>query len=239
MQSLDLARNPVAATPQPNGEARLAAWELPLPVATIAYRQGAEIFSPGEDDARTWRVVSGYVRLFKLLDDGRSVDLALLRPGDLFSSEPPIMAGDTELGAEALTNCTVEVYDRSTLNAALATSPALVAALLASQSRLIACAWQLVEHLVARDAGVRLGRLLLEVGEVAGTTGHDGWVTIDLPLTHQRLANMICANRVTVTRKLLELQEYGAVRFERLRRVAFEPERLRTAVAQLAGAGGD
>ncbi|MBA2598282.1 MAG: winged helix-turn-helix domain-containing protein, partial [Chloroflexia bacterium] len=35
---------------------------------------------------------------------------------------------------------------------------------------------------------------------------------ITLPMTHQNLANMIGSNRVTVTRKLLELQERGAVR---------------------------
>ena len=34
---------------------------------------------------------------------------------------------------------------------------------------------------------------------------------IDMPLTHQRLADMIGSNRVTVTRKLLELQKRGVI----------------------------
>jgi CRP-like cAMP-binding protein len=37
-------------------------------------------------------------------------------------------------------------------------------------------------------------------------------MAIALPLTHQGLANMIGSNRVTVTRKLLDLQNEGLVR---------------------------
>ena len=38
-----------------------------------------------------------------------------------------------------------------------------------------------------------------------------GAVVIDIPLTHQRLADMIGSNRVTVSRKLHVLQERGIV----------------------------
>ena len=54
----------------------------------------------------------------------------------------------------------------------------------------------------------------------------DGLTAITLPLTHQSLANMIGSNRVTVTRKLLELQEQGAVRSLGRNSIAVSPDRL-------------
>jgi CRP-like cAMP-binding protein len=50
---------------------------------------------------------------------------------------------------------------------------------------------------------------------------------IALPLTHQGLANMIGSNRVTVTRKLLELQEAGHVRSLGRNALAVNIEQLR------------
>jgi len=62
----------------------------------------------------------------------------------------------------------------------------------------------------------------------------DGMTAISLPLTHQSLANMIGSNRVTVTRKLLELQETGLVRSLGRNSIAVNPDQLR-AYAQAAG----
>jgi CRP-like cAMP-binding protein len=59
---------------------------------------------------------------------------------------------------------------------------------------------------------LRLYRTLLELAREFGRSP-DGRksVVIDMPLTHQRLADMIGSNRVTVTRKLLELQKRGVI----------------------------
>jgi CRP-like cAMP-binding protein len=60
-------------------------------------------------------------------------------------------------------------------------------------------------------------------------------IAIALPVTHQSLAGMIGSNRVTVTRKLLELQEGGYVRSLGRNAIAVSPTKLRE-YAQIARA---
>src|SRR5690349_17338157 len=58
-----------------------------LIVTTVGFRAGEEIFAPGGGSTTVYRVASGYVRIYKVLQDGRSINLAMLRPGDYFSQD--------------------------------------------------------------------------------------------------------------------------------------------------------
>ena len=79
-----------------------------------------------------------------------------------------------------------------------------------------------------RDTAVRLATTLLALSARFGSPTADGMTAIALPLTHQSLANMIGSNRVTVTRKLLELQEKGLVRSLGRNALAVAPDDLRS-----------
>jgi CRP/FNR family transcriptional regulator len=94
----------------------------------------------------------------------------------------------------------------------------------------------LVEHLLLRDTAVRLVTSLYTLAKGFGRPTADGMVAITLPLTHQTLANMIGSNRVTVTRKLIELQRDGFVRSLGRNAIAVNMDRLRE-YAQDAGEG--
>jgi len=78
-----------------------------------------------------------------------------------------------------------------------------------------------------RDSTVRLATTLVTLAGHFGRPTADGLTAIALPLTHQSLANMIGSNRVTVTRKLLELQENGSVRALGRNAIAIDVDRLR------------
>ena len=57
--------------------------------------------------------------------------------------------------------------------------------------------------------------MLLTLADAFGEPASDGKTLITYPATHQDLADMIGANRVTVTRKLLELQKADLIAPER------------------------
>jgi CRP/FNR family transcriptional regulator len=84
----------------------------------------------------------------------------------------------------------------------------------------------LAEQLLARDTSVRLATTLVSLSRGFGRPAAGGLMAITLPVTHQQLANMIGSNRVTVTRKLLELQETGAVKSLGRNAMAVDPEKL-------------
>jgi CRP/FNR family transcriptional regulator len=91
----------------------------------------------------------------------------------------------------------------------------------------------LIEDLLNNSVNLRLYRTLLELsrqfGRAEGTAS-----LIDYPLTHQRLADMIGSNRVTVTRKLHELQALGIVETRKNATIVLRDS---NALAKLADSG--
>jgi CRP/FNR family transcriptional regulator len=179
---------------------------------TVNYRKGDDIFTPGHGGGLVFIVRSGCVRLYKVLPDGRSINLGLLGPNTLFTQEESYDGLSTGATAEALTDATLSVVESEDLAGLIAESPDLASAVVTGMTRRITELQTLVEQLLARDTSVRLATTLLALATRFGRPTADGMLAITLPLTHQSIANMIGSNRVTVTRKLLELQEDGAVR---------------------------
>lgn len=198
-----------------------------LIVTTVSYRSGDEIFSPGGGLDAVYRVAAGYVRLYKVLQDGRSINLAMLGPGEYFSQDLTEDGYASGCIAEAMADTVVEFIDRVNFDEQISNNPELASEMIDSQARQLAGLHTLVEHLLARDTGVRLATTLLQLADGFGTERADGRVTIGLPITHQSLANMIGSNRVTVTRKLLELQQSRAVVSEGRNHMTIDPSALR------------
>ncbi len=202
---------------------------------TVAYRRGEMIFTPGRGQDLVYIVRSGCVRLSKTLPDGRSVNLGLLGPGTVFTQEDTSDGSASGTVAEALVDSTVSGVETDALASTITGSPELAAAIVSAMNRRLTELQTLVEHLLVRDTTVRLATTLLALAERFGRPTADGMVAIALPLTHQGLASMIGSNRVTVTRKLLELQEDGSVRSLGRNAIAVDPGKLRERVRQTAG----
>ncbi|MDP9357519.1 MAG: Crp/Fnr family transcriptional regulator [Chloroflexota bacterium] len=202
---------------------------------TVGYRRGEVIFIPGHGQQLVYIVRSGCVRLFKALPDGRSVNLGLLGPSTVFTQEDTtdgIASGTT---AEALVDSTISVVEAKALAATIADAPELATAIVAAMSRRLTELQTLVEHLLIRDTTIRLATTLLALAERFGRPTADGMVAIALPLTHQGLAGMIGSNRVTVTRKLHELQDGGSVRSLGRNALAVDLGKLRERAQPCAG----
>ena len=82
--------------------------------AMMAYPPNFEIFGENEPADYLYKVVSGSVRTYKILSDGRRQVGGFYLPGDIFGLE---FADEHTLSAEAITDCKVLVVKRSALNA--------------------------------------------------------------------------------------------------------------------------
>lgn len=201
--------------------------------STASYARGQEIFTPGQGHGLVYIVRSGCVRLYKVLADGRSINLGLLGPNTVFTQEDTADGLASGSVAEAMIDSTIAVVDTESLASIIADSPELAAAMVTGMSRRLTELQTLVEHLLVRDTAVRLATTLLALANRFGRPTADGMIAIALPVTHQSLAGMIGSNRVTVTRKLLELQEGSYVRSLGRNAIAVNPTKLRE-YAQLA-----
>lgn len=207
--------------PQPPRSGRKAA------ASTETFARGQTIFTPGEGEGMVYIVRSGCVRLYKVLPDRRSINLGLLGPNTVFTQEDTVEGIASGAIAEALVDSVVAIVATDSLGAIILEAPELAAAMVTGMSRRLTELQTLVEHLLVRDTAVRLATTLIALAQRFGRPTADGMTAISLPLTHQSLAGMIGSNRVTVTRKLLELQEGGYVRSLGRNALAVDPERLR------------
>lgn len=201
--------------------------------SSVTFAKGQEIFGPGRGGGLVYIVRAGFVRLYKTLPDGRAINLGLLGPNTVFAQEDGYDGLSTGAAAEALVDSTLSIVEADDLAGLIAESPELASAVVAGMTRRLTELQTLVEHLLVRDTSVRLVTTLLTLAKGFGRPTADGMTAISLPLTHQGLANMIGSNRVTVTRKLLELQEQGIVRSLGRNAIAVDSEKLR-AYAQAA-----
>ena len=108
-----LAAARTATQPQPaTRSARTDALALSVAQmgAPMLYARNTEIYGEGEDAEYVYQVVSGAVRTYKILNDGRRQIGAFYLPGDVFGLE---IGDEHELSAEAICNCTISVIKRA------------------------------------------------------------------------------------------------------------------------------
>jgi CRP/FNR family transcriptional regulator len=221
-------------TPTTNGGSDQRAHSRRPGIATFS--KGEEVFRPGQGGGQVYIVRSGFVRLYKVLPDNRSINLGLLGPNTVFAQEDGYDGLSTGATAVAMVDSTISIVDSEDLAGLIAESPDLAVAVVHGMNRRLTELQTLVEHLLLRDTAVRLVTSLYTLAKGFGRPTADGMVAITLPLTHQTLANMIGSNRVTVTRKLIELQRDGFVRSLGRNAIAVNMDRLRE-YAQDAGEG--
>jgi CRP/FNR family transcriptional regulator len=227
------------ARPNPSGGPGAESGATHSGARTLNFTRGQEIFTPGQGSGLVYIVRSGCVRLYKVLNDGRSINLGLLGPNTVFTQEESVDGIASGSVAEAMVDSTIAVVDTDSLASIIADSPELAAAMVTGMSRRLTELQTLVEHLLVRDTAVRLATTLLALSNRFGRPTADGMIAVALPVTHQSLAGMIGSNRVTVTRKLLELQDGGYVRSLGRNALAVNPTKLREYAQSARMADGD
>ena len=167
----------------------------------------------GENEGSLFLIRSGWVRLYRILNDDRTLVLGLLGPGEVFMQDTATDGEIPATSADALTDCEVTEIPFERVGAVLAKSPALSKKLLGALATRQTSSHDFIEQVLTRDTSVRLATILLDLARAVGEkTGNEGVVSITRSATHQSLANMIGSNRVTVTRKLLDMQSRNLVR---------------------------
>jgi CRP/FNR family transcriptional regulator len=198
--------------------------------ATRVLVSGDEI-APRYDEGMVFHFVeSGKLRLFNLLPNGRTITLSILGENDVFLQWRTESSTLSCLCAEAMGDACVVSVSQADLVDLIAAQPAAAIDVIGSFAKRVTESQVLIEDLLNNSVNVRLYRTLLELATQFGRP--DGEATlIDVPLTHQRLADMIGSNRVTVTRKLHELAERGIVENRRNATIAVVTHRLQNLAA--------
>jgi len=228
----DVTRRPTLPTrhaavagqaPRSEIDANALSQSMQLMGAMMAYPRNSEIFGENEPADYLYKVVSGSVRTYKILNDGRRQIGGFYLPGDVFGLE---FADEHSLSAEAITDTKVIVVKRSAINA-LAGRDASVARQLFTLTGRELCRVQDRILLLIKSAQERVASFLLEMSERVS-----GGNAIELPMSRQDIADYLGLTIETVSRTLTSLECAAAIEVTTSRRIVL---RNRSALSRLNG----
>jgi CRP/FNR family nitrogen fixation transcriptional regulator len=165
-----------------------------------SFDRDQEIFGEGEEAEFVYKVVSGSVRCFRGLCDGRRQISDFYLPGDVFGLDLSIERRET---AEAMTEVQVTVARRS----ALAADPANATRLWRQTVYDLQRSQEHALTLGRRSASERVASFLVDLAERT-STGPD----LELPMTRQDIADYLGLTIETVSRTLTQLQAQGLIK---------------------------
>ena len=183
---------------------------VPVGGASMTFERNAEIYGEGESADYVYKVLSGSVRAYRVLSDGRRQISAFHLPGDVFGIEPGL---EHSSSAEAIDKATVLVVRRSTVfNSAESNSDVArhlwsitAAELKRSQNHAL---------LLIKTAKERIAAFLLDMSERLAVKGF-----VELPMSRQDIADYLGLTIETVSRTLTLLSEGSTIQFLASRRI--------------------
>ena len=178
--------------------------------APMSFPRNAEIYGENEPADYLYKVVSGTVRTYKILNDGRRQIGAFYLPGDVFGLE---VDDEHQFSAEAISDAKVLVIKRSAL-VALANRDGDVARQLWSFTARELKRVQDHVLLLIKSAQQRVACFLLEMAErLAGAE------TVELPMSRQDIADYLGLTIETISRTLTQLEAEAAIALPTSRRI--------------------
>jgi CRP-like cAMP-binding protein len=176
---------------------------------TVSVAREREIHGQGEAANCCYRVVSGCVRLVKLMEDGRRQVGEFLLAGDLFGFD----ALDTyDFAAEAVSDVVLRRYPRRMVDALAESNMALARRLREIISTDLRSAHTRLLLLGRKTASERIASFLLEMST---RLQQDRPGVLDLPMSRTDIADHLGLTIETVCRVLAHLRRDEAIAIER------------------------
>ncbi|HXX26260.1 MAG TPA: helix-turn-helix domain-containing protein [Pseudolabrys sp.] len=191
--------------------------------APMPFARNAEIYGENEPAEYLYKVVSGAVRTYKVLNDGRRQIGSFYLPGDIFGLE---VDDEHTFSAESVVDSKVLVIKRSAL-VSLAGRDSSVARQLWTMAAAELQRAQDHIMLLIKTAQERVAGFLMEM-----SSRNSGASEVDLPMSRQDIADYLGLTIETVSRTLTQLENAGAIGVPTSRRIVL---RSRGALNRLNG----
>jgi CRP/FNR family transcriptional regulator, nitrogen fixation regulation protein len=191
--------------------------------AAMSFPRNSEIFGEAEAADYLYKVISGCIRSYRILSDGRRQITGFYLPGEVFGLASG--AEHTE-SAEAIADSKVAVLKRGALEALADRNPAIGRELFALTGRELRRAQNRILLLV-ESAQERVVGFLLEMAERLNAER-----TFELPMSRQDIADYLGLTIETVSRTLTALADAAAIEVGCTRRIVL---RNRAALAAMIG----
>jgi CRP-like cAMP-binding protein len=202
-----------------------------LGIATVAhYAKGDFVFRSGGPGNNVYFLRSGKVKIHQLSPLGREVILWFCFPGEIFGLAEVARGGGRVVSAQVSEPSEVLAVSQEKYKDFLESHPAAAMLSLQVLSSRLRILGEMFVNLVLDDVNTRVAKLILRLSARYGTrVGKE--IFLNIPLTHQEIADMVGTSRQTVTTILGELKRQGVLAIDN-RRIHIESEELLNEITQ-------
>lgn len=172
---------------------------------------GEDLFRQGEPAESMYLIKKGLVKIWRTSPEGRVATLAIRKAGDFLGETVLIETSEYPVTATCLEPTMTCGIDRKNFEALVTQYPPMALAVIRNLSRQIENLSGNLDALAEPTLEDRLYKLLANLAQEVGSRVAGGW-TIAHALTHEEMAFLVGAHRVSVTRALGKLRSAGRVR---------------------------
>lgn len=166
--------------------------------------RGGTVVDQGDPAEHVFKVVSGALRVVRLLSDGRRSVINFLLPGDFFGLAE---SGTYAHSLEVLSDASFVRYPKEQLRKVLDSDPAAGRRFFNLMCEQLSAAQELQWTLCRKSAVERIASFLLAMADRSKTQGKFAGTTVQLPMNRADIADYLGLTIETVSRVLTQLRE--------------------------------
>lgn len=188
-------------------------------------RKGDFVFRVGDPGNAVFVLLAGRVKTYKIAPSGRQVILWFGFPGEVFGITEVSDAKGRRVNVQACEDSQVATVPEAAFGRFLDSHPGASRLLRRVMSARLGILANVLVNLVVDDAHARIAKLILHLGARYGVRQGEV-IHLQIPLTHQEIANMTGVNRQTASRILGEFRREGLLSIDNRRIHIESTERL-------------
>ena len=193
------------------------------------YHRGQTIFQKDDAGSALMAVLAGRVRISAVSAEGKEMTLNVISPGEVFGEIALLDGKPRSADATAIEETILLVLERRDFLPFVLNNQDLTARLLAILCERLRRTSVALEDIALFDLPVRLGRVLLKLGEDYGRPT-DAGLRIDMKLSQKDLSNLVAATRESINKQLRTWREAGMVTIDGGYLILTRPARLKRLV---------
>ncbi len=174
----------------------------------IRLHEGEILFGPEEVAERLYIVKEGRIRLYKVSPEGNEITLTMVNQGRVFGEMALTAQRLREVYAQAAQPSLLISLSQEVLKELIRNNPEVGIRLIERLSERVRALESRLEDVSFKEMPARLASLILQLMESEGVKTEEGY-KIPTHYTHEQLATMINAHRVSVSRAFRSLRDAG------------------------------
>ncbi len=180
----------------------------------IRLEKNALIFRAGTPSDYVYVILNGRAKIYELSPQGKEVIMWFCFSGELFGLAEVWRGTHRDVYAQACSPVELVRFERAQFQQHLVNHPVLAMQVIDILSERLRILGEMLLNLTSSDVTLRLVKLLVRLFQRYGRC-RDGRIYIDIPLTHQEMADMIGCCRQTVTSTLGALKRTQGLNSDR------------------------